>query len=370
MARKSNLTRKTVHARSELPATSSQAVSVQSPTEKSSTQSNQTWTGGVLLPAVASGLAMWAASPPLSWGWLAWLAPVGWLLICRRELPVGGRGYFALWISGCVFWLLVLHGIRLAYWPLIFGWLALSLYLAIYIPVFVAVTRVMVWRWKCPLVLAAPCAWVGVELIRSYLLTGYAANTLAHTQAHYPLVIQIVDQLGGGGLSFIMLTVAAALIPWFDRMQNRTPNRTAVKSIASRSSAVQVVWAMALLIATLSYGWWRLDQADRNLAQSKPLLRVLLVQENMPSIFDNWSEERNQKAWDAYLELTRQGAAEHGPVALVVWPESTFTGNEPWVEQELGSELPVEMQRAQVDRERLMAWINDLGNDVTAIKPI
>lgn len=360
MARKSNLKRQSAQARAETNPTSPQAESVASPTRKSPNQSNQSWSSGVFLPAMLSGLGLWAASPPLSWGWLAWLAPVGWLLICRRELPVGGRGYFALWISGCVFWLLVLHGIRLAYWPLIFGWLALSLYLAIYIPIFVAVTRVMVWRWKCSLVLAAPCTWLGLELIRSYMLTGYSANTLAHSQAHYPLVIQIVDQLGGGGLSFVMLTVTAALLPWIERLLDRIKDRTAVNSIGSQALTVGTVWALSLMSGTLGYGWWRLDEAERTLANSEPLMRVLLVQENTPSIFDNWSPERNQQAWDAYLELTRQGAIAHGPVELVIWPESTFTANEPWAEQQLGSDLPVEMQREQVDRERLMDWIHEL----------
>ncbi len=317
------------------------------------------WLSGVLLPAVASGLALWAASPPLAWGWLAWLAPLGWLLICRRERPVGRRGYFALWISGCLFWLLVLHGIRLAYWPLIFGWLALSLYLAVYIPIFVAVTRVMVWRWKCPLVLAAPSVWVGLELIRSYLLTGYAANTLAHTQAHYPLVIQIADQVGGGGVSFVMMTMASAMLPWLQRLSSTTDQLPAANRSNSKPAVAGLVWSLSLLGIALGYGWWRLDQADRALSQTEPLLRVLLVQENTPSMFDIRSEERNQQAWDAYLELTKQGTAEHGPVNLVVWPESTFTGNEPWVEQQLSGELPERLRRDEIDRERLMAWISE-----------
>ncbi len=324
------------------------------------TQSNRSWSGGVLLPALASALFLWAAFPPLAWGPLAWLAPLGWLLICQRELPVGRRGYFSLWLAGCLFWLLVLHGIRLAFWPLIFGWLALALYLAVTIPLFVATTRVMIFRWKWPLVLAAPTVWLGLELIRSYFLTGYAANTLAHTQIHTPVVIQIADQVGGGGLSFVMMTLAAAVLPVVQDAWNAFYPSQSLSTLSPRRSMVGLAWGVSLLLATVAYGWWRLDQFDRTLATTEPLLRVLLVQENTPSIFDSYSPEKSQQAWDAYLEMTRRGAAEHGQVDMVVWPESTFTASEPWIEQYLEGDVPAELQRKQVDLERLKAAVKEM----------
>jgi apolipoprotein N-acyltransferase len=331
------------------------------------TQSNQGWLHGVLLPSLLSAIVLWAASPPLAWGILAWLAPLGWLWICGREQPVGRSGYWALWLSGCLFWLLILHGIRLAYWPLLFGWLSLSLYLAVYIPVFVAATRVMVWRWGCPLVLAAPTVWLGLELMRSYLLTGYAANSLAHTQVNYPVVIQFADQLGSGGISFLVMTVATAL---FSLIQKGLPS--ALRSSSKGESVARagsprnlfgLIWAVSLLAVALGYGWWRLAGVERMQADNKPLLRALLLQENTPSIFDNYSPERNQQSWEAYLQLTRKAAAEYlpgGPIDLVVWPESTFTANEPWVEVDVSQGLPAELLREQVDEGRLVAWSSDM----------
>ncbi len=324
------------------------------------TQADQGWRRGVWLPAMLSALALWAAFPPLGWGWLGWLAPLGWLLMCERELPVGRRGYLILWLSGCLFWLLILHGIRLAYWPLIFGWLSLSLYLAVYIPVFVAVTRVMRWRWKWPLVVAAPVVWLGLELIRSYLLTGYAANSLAHTQVHYPRVIQLADQFGGGGVSLIMLTLTAAVLPWCRLLMSVVAGDSRAIAGQSPLSRGSVLWASLLVGGMLGYGWWRIDEADRELSGQLPLLRVLLVQENTPSIFDSYSEERNQQAWQAYLEMTRRGAtesAEQAPgeaIDLIVWPESTFTANEPWMETDIARGLPEEVKREQVDEQQLL----------------
>lgn len=334
-------------------------------------------------------MLLWAASPPLAWGLLAWIAPLGWLWICARQAPVGARGYVALWLSGCLFWLLVLHGIRLAYWPLTFGWLALSLYLAVYIPAFVVATRTMYWSWKWPLVIAAPVAWLGLELIRSYLLTGYAANSLAHTQVHFPSVIQLSDQLGSGGVSFVIMTVSSALTMWLDAPRRQSPlsplpplspkpsspqftspSPSSPKSSPSRRQSKTwnllwgPVWAGTLLASTLGYGWWRLYQADRMQADQSPLLRVLLLQENTPSIFDNYSPERNQQSWDAYLELARQAAVEHAdqpPLDLVVWPESTFTANEQWVEADIADGLPPELQSEHVDLARLLNFRDQMA---------
>lgn len=353
-----------------------------SPAAATIKQTDQGWARGVLLPALASAILLWAASPPLAWGLLAWIAPLGWLWICARQTPVGGRGYVALWLSGCLFWLLVLHGIRLAYWPLTFGWLAMSLYLAVYTPAFVVATRTMYWSWKWPLVIAAPVAWLGLELIRSYLLTGYAANSLAHTQVHFPSVIQLSDQLGSGGVGFVMMTVSAALttalLMWHDAPRRHsppspqlsTPQTSQPKSQPNRRKANDwnlvwgPVWAGTLLACTLGYGWWRLYQADRMQADQAPLLRVLLLQENTPSIFDNYSSERNQQSWDAYLELARQAAVEHvdqPPLDLVVWPESTFTANEPWVEADIANGLPPELQSEQVDEGRLLNFRDQMA---------
>ncbi len=311
----------------------------------------QSLKSGVLLPAMAAAIGLWAAFPPLGWGWLAWVAPIGLLVSVEREQPVGRGGYVSLWLAGCLFWLAVLHGIRLAFWPLIFGWLALSLYLAVYFPVFVAVARVLRWSWRWPLEIAAPVAWLGLELIRSYILTGYAANTLAHTQAHFPLVIQIADQLGGGGISFLIVTVAAAILRTAQHWNNRA------QPSWSWSGAL---WAGMLVGATLAYGWWRLAEADRNLAQSPPLLRVLLVQENTPSVFDGNTPESTTSAWNRYLELTRSSAAAHAPIDLVVWPESTFTAGEPWYEAQLTGDVSDELKRRNVDKTYLLQIVSQM----------
>ena len=160
------------------------------------------------LPAWGSGLALLAAFPPLGWYPLAWLAPLGWLWYGSRLLPPSRRDYFVLWLSGLLFWLVTVHSVRLAFWALYVGWILMACYLACYIPLFVGITRRLIDRWRWPLWLAAPVSWTGGEWIRGHLFSGYAANTLAHSQAFQPLLIQPVDQLGTGGLGFLMMLFA------------------------------------------------------------------------------------------------------------------------------------------------------------------
>ncbi|MBX3420510.1 MAG: hypothetical protein KF752_03030 [Pirellulaceae bacterium] len=339
-------------------------------------QCESSWTQGVLLPSLCSAVLLQLAFPPSGLYPLAWIAPIGWLLVCRRPQAVGYAGYWALWLSGCLFWLVAVHSVRLAFWALYFGWLAMSAYLAIYIPLMVGITRLLVHRWRVPLVLAAPVVWTGCETWRSHLFSGYAANSLAHSQAMQPLIIQMVDQVGTGGLSFCMVMFAAGLLEFAQRL------------LARRwcHSLVPAMIAGSLLMAIAGYGRWRLHQAD-SLALQPPVLRCLLLQENTPSIFEmspDFDEyvARARRSWDKYALLCQQAVAERsagGPFALdlVVWPESTFTALSPLVRWELdGDDMPPalrsDLQAQGLDRQDLEDHVSQMrrGFDVQVQKAL
>ena len=156
------------------------------------------------------GVLLWAAFPPLNLPWLAWLAPLPWLWLARLPALPGRRPYLVALAGRLRALGLMLQGIRLAHPALYGGWIALSAYLGVYLPVFVGLTRVAVHRLKLSLVVAAPVVWVGLELLRGHLVTGFSNGLLAHTQAEIPLLIQIADLAGGYTLSFVMMLVAAA----------------------------------------------------------------------------------------------------------------------------------------------------------------
>jgi apolipoprotein N-acyltransferase len=121
-----------------------------------------------LVVALVGSLLMWAAQPPLALGWLGWIAPVPWLWLVRRDALSGRRPYFALWFAAFVFWMAALHWLRLPHPAVYFGWFALSAYLAIYLPLFVGLSRVAVHQLRIPLWLTAPVVWTGLELARAH----------------------------------------------------------------------------------------------------------------------------------------------------------------------------------------------------------
>lgn len=136
------------------------------------------WFDSPLWLSSASSLLVWAALPPLGWWPLAWIAPVFWLRLIRQDPLRGRRPYVAMWFSSALFWMAVIQGIRLAHWANYLGLLALGSYLGIYVPLFIAVARHAVHRWHLPLLMAAPIAWTGVELLRGYGPLGFSVATL------------------------------------------------------------------------------------------------------------------------------------------------------------------------------------------------
>ncbi len=278
----------------------------------------------VLALGLIGGLLLWAALPPLEWSWLAWVAPVPWLLIVRERSLSGRRPYLAVWIASSVHWLAVLQGIRLPYWALYFGWAALSLYLAIYLPLFVALSRAAVHGWRLPLWLAAPMVWTGLELARGYMITGFSGALLGHTLVRWLPLIQISDLFGAYAVSFLVMLVAAALT---EAILNARQRRIAVGSITA---------AAVTLASTLLYGYYRLE--PRAEPAESPRVSVAMLQGTYDTIF-TFDPQRNIDMFEQYLGLARRVSRERPEVQLLLWPESTFTENNPyWL---VGDEIPV-----------------------------
>jgi len=282
--------------------------------------------------ALAGSLLMWAAQPPLALGWLGWLAPVPWLWLVRKPELAGRRPYRTLWFAAFVFWMAALHWLRLPHPAVYLGWFALSAYLAVYLPLFVGLSRVAVHRLKLPLWLAAPVVWTGLELARAHVMTGFMMGSLAHTQANWPLVIQISDLVGEYGVDFVMVLVAAC-----------------VTCIAFRPyQPIAILPAIAILAALLLYGRSRLRDADQSPTADRQTTRIALVQGN--SLAD-WKSDaaKQQQIMQEYFELSKQAVAQatlqdNRPIDLVVWPETMFRS--PLNSFEAGYKLPSDVERS------------------------
>jgi apolipoprotein N-acyltransferase len=292
------------------------------------------------IAAVLGAVTMFLVQPPADLWWAAWLAPLPWLAIVRWPRLMAAHPWRVLWGAGFVHWLLAIHWLRLPHPATSLGWVALSAYLACYLPLFVWVARTLVHRLGWPLVAAAPLAWMACEQVRSSLLGGFTFASPGHTQWRWTTLIQIADLFSTVGISGLIILVAAA--------------------VASRS-ARQIGVAGGVLLAALGYGAWRL--AGEPPPTGTPL-DVLLVQ---GSIDTELKHEPGAEADVAkhYDDLTIAGlaAAPADPPDLVVWPETMWRWSlleidpdevlpDSVVEQMLGARSGTEGGGSAADRQR------------------
>ncbi|MFM7183389.1 MAG: apolipoprotein N-acyltransferase [Planctomycetota bacterium] len=261
--------------------------------------------------AIAGATTMFAVQPPLDVWWLAWLAPLPWLaLVAAPELP-GSRPWLAIWVGGFAHWLLAIHWLRLPHPATGLGWVALSAYLGLYVPLFIWGARRLVHARGWPLVPAAVAAWMATEQVRGSLLGGFTFAMLGHTQWRWTTVLQVADAVGEVGVGGIVMGIAAAAAVAGHAAGGRRP-----------VAWIQPLGAVAVLAAAVAYGHWRLRTAP--VPAGRPL-DVLLVQGSIDT------ELKHDPAASAdvarhYDDLTMLGlaAADGRPPDLVVWPETMW----------------------------------------------
>jgi apolipoprotein N-acyltransferase len=165
--------------------------------------------------------------------------------------------------------------------------------------------RVAALRLGWSVVVAAPVIWAGLELARGHLMTGFLMGTLAHTQYRCLPMIQISDLGGAYAVSFLLVMVAACvarMLPWD----------------GCRRAIWPVLPLITVLLATWSYGNWRLGQNVR-----RPGPTVALIQ---GSVDTTMKTDRSQtyKIFDEYFGLSRAARTAEPKLDLIVWPETMF----------------------------------------------
>ena len=310
-------------------------------------QSETGWS--TLTLSAVSCLCYWAALPPCNLGPLAWLAPGGWLVLVRRPSLAGKRPYCALWFTSFVFWVVLLYGVTLAHPANYLGLAVLGAYLACYCPLFVGLARVAYWRWGWPLCLVAPIVWVGLELARGHVATGFSVALLAHTQVKWIGLLQIADVFGAYGISFLIVFLAASVVS-FPQFVSEPAVKPARRVVARRHLPIAV--GFLFLLGTLVYGEWRLGQQLSDKAE-RETLRVGLVQGAVDTRFDVESDYFWQ-AFESYRQLNRKLAKIDQELDLVVWPESAFEGGLPELLYDSQTRIPG--LSATLSAKRLKQW--------------
>lgn len=244
---------------------------------------------------VASAVLMWAAFPPLDFGWLAFVAPVPFLWAIRRVERVGDvilMGFlwgFAFY-GGMLYWIFTLGAV---------AWFPLTLVLAAYATVYAVVVWLVrlwpAWRWW----LIATGAWVAVEFLRArFPFGGFPWGSIGYAAGGTPGAVGAVQWVGPSGWSVVAIAFAAGLALL---IENRKQWRFAVDT---------GVVIMLLVLAGSLFP----PRADGE------VLRVAIVQGGSPCPQTHCQNE-NQRIFESHLELTQTIPA--GSVDLVVWAENS-----------------------------------------------
>jgi len=270
--------------------------------------------------ALASGLLLAGAFPPLSWWPLGWVALAPLMLAAARAAPWSaaqlGLGSGLLFNCLAMPWVITVMktygGLNLA--VSIALYLLLALYLSLYVSAFSLTVSLLCRRGGPAALLLAPLVWVGAELLRGLLLTGFPWNLLAYSQAGVPAAIQPAALVGAYGLSLI-LALSSALL--------------ARGALADTRSKSMPAWAwpglaLVLVVLVLAGGRARIARhADRVAGGVEaPRLEAVLVQCNVDQALKMTSGERVRIA-ELLYRMTREAVAGGLP-DIVIWPEASI----------------------------------------------
>jgi apolipoprotein N-acyltransferase len=260
--------------------------------------------------AVGSGLVTVAAFPDWSWGPLAFVALVPFLLVLRGASPRHGFALGLAWglafFLGALYWVthvMVNYG-HMAPPLAVFAWVALAVILAGYPALFGwAVARLggvgpTLWA------LAVSVLWVAVELLRAHLLTGFPWVLLGYSQGASPVLIQVARITGVYGVSFVVALTNAALAA------------AAFPGPPAPRRAAPLAVAAVLLLGVAAYGLAVLRDPP-----PPGEVRVGIVQGNIDQGV-KWSPAMREATVAQYRRLTLAVARERP--ALVVWPEAAM----------------------------------------------
>lgn len=270
-----------------------------------------------------TALLAWASFTPLNFSPLIWLSMVPFLLLARIAHPTRWM-YFATYLGGLLFWTPTLQWMRLGDATMYTAWAALAVYLAAYFPLALLLTRVAVHRLRVPLFLAFPVVWVGLELARGHLATGFGWYYLGHAQYRWLELIQISDLVGAYGVSFVIAMMSACmalLVPetWLQKLSLLPPVGTLTAGQPSATIRVRgILFCLTIFATVLGYGFVRRSQADFD---RHPAPTVAAIQSNVTS-----EVKHDSRQWkEIHMSLRNlTGAAVRQQPDLIVWPESMF----------------------------------------------
>ncbi|MGB9603350.1 MAG: apolipoprotein N-acyltransferase [Limisphaerales bacterium] len=260
---------------------------------------------------------LWAlAFPDFEIAGLAYIVPAYLFFISKNQTPFTAfrLGYLAGLVHFCVslHWLLYIP-VKIA--P-IAGWLALCAYLAVY---------PALWCWFCNIIytdfekkkskpylalygfpLLSAIVWVGLEILRAHLLTGFPWNFLGVSQYRVLPAIQICAIAGVYGVSFLIVWISVALAIAADLL---------IKSPLHRWSWLKpVILPLIYFSLVLIYGIYSLFNYQT--VRKPQQVKMALVQPSIPQTII-WDKNENTRRFQKLLELCRLALAAKPDILIL-----------------------------------------------------
>ncbi|MBM3242677.1 apolipoprotein N-acyltransferase [Candidatus Poribacteria bacterium] len=274
--------------------------------------------------AILSGIFLVLSLPSFNLSFLAWIALVPLLIVIQN---VSVKTAFGLGLVTGIFYFL-----GMTYWiiPLApyaniaittFAALLLTGYLCVYVGCFVVLLKVGITvlplskkdapmaklQFDLVFIFLAPIIWTALELIRSWLLTGFPWGSIGYSQWNNLPAIQIASSVGVYGISFIVVLVNAAIA------------RFILVLSEWRRGLYAVILPAVILIAIFTYGFIQLAQSP-----SGQKLKIAIVPGNIPQM-EKWKGDNLNSIFNKYVKTTERLAGEK--LDLIVWPETCIPAN-------------------------------------------
>lgn len=252
------------------------------------------------LLSILSGLMMTVSFPNTDWNCLAWICLIpfftaiegrGW----KETLRIGYAGGVAFYWS-LFYWL---NNVTVA------GFFVLTLYLALYFPVFGIGMNWVRREGRVPGWLFAPLFWTALEYVRTYALTGLPWGVLGATQYRFLHLIQIASLTGVYGVSFIVVLVNAVIYECALRRGRRCVAPAAATFLVV--GLCSAYGAVSLVIG----------------APEAKLVKVAVIQGNVPQE-EKFGEGFQREIIQRFHDLTLSVMNEKPDI--IVWPETSAPG--------------------------------------------
>lgn len=269
--------------------------------------------------AVAGGLALFAAHPPLGLGWLGLVALVP-LAALARDLRGAAHPLRAAlgwgWLAGVTAFAPMLHWLtnvgETAAWPVLVA--VQSAFVAAFVAALVAWGR-RPWR---PLVVVV--AWVALEAVRSSApLGGFPWGVLGYSQHDGGPLLDLARSFGVLGVSAACAAVAAVAEEAGARIAGARSAEAAPPRARVRTALTGMVGVAALGAGTVAAG-----PAP---APSGPVLDIAAIQGFDVEGSTGRSLPRSIVVADKMRAVTADAVRAGGVPDLVVWPENAIDGD-------------------------------------------